>query len=159
MEARVTIRAARNEDYGALQHLWRQLDTMHARLQAGFFRLPSEPRPACAIGDARASWSEAILVAEEGGRIVGVVQLKLLDTPGDPFKTPRRRALVEDLVVDQGERRRGIGGALMTAATQWARRRGAEQLVLTLWTGNAEAEAFYEGLGYRTVSRFLARDL
>lgn len=159
MAAKVTIRAARHEDYEALRPLWRQLDTRHARLQAGFFRLPPEPRPASAIKDARTSWSESILVAEEGGRVVGVVQVKLLDTPGDPFKTPRRRALVEDLVVDEGERRRGVGGALMEAATDWARRRGAEQVVLTLWSGNAEAEAFYTRLGYRTVSKFLARDL
>ena len=69
----------------------------------------------------------------------------------------RRRAHVEALVVDERHRRAGIGTALMNAATDWARARGAVEIVLTVWAGNAAAEAFYGRLGYRIISRALGK--
>ena len=72
---------------------------------------------------------------------------------------PRRRAHVEALVVDQRHRRAGVGTALMDAATAWARARGADEIVLTVWAGNAAAEAFYQRLGYGVVSRALSRPI
>jgi ribosomal protein S18 acetylase RimI-like enzyme len=62
---------------------------------------------------------------------------------------------VETLVVSRACRRHGIGRALMAEAAGWARRKGAAELVLTVWAGNSEAEAFYQRLGYRTLSQVL----
>jgi ribosomal protein S18 acetylase RimI-like enzyme len=87
----------------------------------------------------------------------GAVLVRIYDTPADPSMVPRRRAHVEALVVDRQHRRRGIGTALMSAAAAWARERGAEELVLTVWAGNTAAEAFYARLGYGVVSSALAK--
>jgi ribosomal protein S18 acetylase RimI-like enzyme len=43
----------------------------------------------------------------------------------------------------------------MAAATEWAKAQRAAEMVLTTWAGNAAAEAFYERLGYRVLSRVL----
>ena len=108
------------------------------------------------------------LVAEAGGRaprpgagppVIGAVLVRVYDTPSDPTMVPRRRAHVEALVVDEAHRRAGVGSALMEAATAWARERGAVEVVLTVWAGNQAAESFYERLGYRLVSRALARSI
>jgi ribosomal protein S18 acetylase RimI-like enzyme len=72
---------------------------------------------------------------------------------------PRRRAHVEALVVDERHRRAGVGTALMDAANSWARERGAVEILLTVWDGNAAAEAFYQRLGYRVVSRALGKPI
>ena len=56
-------------------------------------------------------------------------------------------------------RNRGVGTRLMDAAGAWGRTRGAIELVLTVWSGNAAAESFYRRLGYREVSRALRRTL
>ena len=113
----------------------------------------------------------AILVAErdsEGqpapGRpvpasLIGAVMIRIYDTPADPSMVPRRRAHVEALVVDEAHRRGGVGTALMEAATAWARARGTSEILLTVWAGNVAGEAFYERLGYRVVSRALAKVL
>jgi ribosomal protein S18 acetylase RimI-like enzyme len=66
-----------------------------------------------------------------------------------------RRAHVELLVVARAARRQGLGRRLMDELAAWARRQGAAELVLTVWAGNREAEAFYERLGYRVLSRAL----
>lgn len=85
--------------------------------------------------------------------------VRIYDTPADPLMVRRRRAHVEALVVDRHHRRAGIGTALMSAASTWARDRGAAEVVLTVWAGNAAAEAFYERLGYGVVSRALAKPI
>ena len=47
----------------------------------------------------------------------------------------------------------------MDAAAAWGRARGAVELVLTVWSGNQAAEAFYRSLGYMEISRALRRNL
>ncbi len=108
-----------------------------------------------------------MLVAEAEGRraaaapppLLGAVLVRIYDTPADPAMVASRRAHIEALIVDHQHRRNGIGTALMDAATTWARARGAIEVVLTVWAGNAAAEAFYERLGYRAVSRVLSKSI
>jgi ribosomal-protein-alanine N-acetyltransferase len=50
-------------------------------------------------------------------------------------------------------RRRGLARALMTAAADLARERGATRLLLEVAETNSAARALYEGLGYETVGR------
>ena len=91
----------------------------------------------------------------EGTAPVGFLSLRVYDTPADPTMVPRRRGHLETLVVNARQRRRGIGRSLLATAADWARARGATEMVLTTWVGNTEADAFYERLGYRVLSRVL----
>lgn len=101
----------------------------------------------------------ALLVAEDAGALVGLVEVADVAAPASPVHTPRRYAVVDTLVVAQGEQRRGIGRALMDAAHAWATGRGLKQVQLSVWEFNAAARAFYEALGYDTLSRKLGRSL
>jgi len=111
--------------------------------------------------DKMLSSPSAGLLVEEGGdgRLVGAVTVRVFDTPADPSMVPRRRAHVDTLVVDRRHRRGGVGTRLMEAAAAWGRARGAVELVLTVWSGNQAAEAFYRSLGYMEISRALRRSL
>lgn len=101
-----------------------------------------------------------VLVAEdEGGTIVGAASLRLYDTPDAPEMRARRRVNVETLVVDAKHRRRAIGRQLMEAAEAWARARGADQVVLTVWAGNRRAASFYRALGYGPAATVMCREL
>jgi ribosomal protein S18 acetylase RimI-like enzyme len=151
--ASIAVRRARAEDEAALRGLWRELDALHARLQPGFFRAGA--RAPASLAAVLADPSRALLVADADGVVAGALEVRLYDTPRHPQQLPRRRAYVEDLAVIAARRRRGIGRALMEAAAEWARARGAEELLLTVWAGNRAAAAFYERLGYRAVSRLL----
>lgn len=55
-----------------------------------------------------------------------------------------RRAWVEDLAVDPERRSAGIGKALLDAAKDWARERGASHLELDSAPTRADAHRFYE---------------
>jgi GNAT superfamily N-acetyltransferase len=84
----------------------------------------------------------ALLVAQDGERIVGTVHLVL----AQPDNQPHRADLCKMLVL-RSERKRGIGAALMDAAERAARAAGKSLLVLD--TASLEAERLYARMGWR----------
>ena len=153
----VAVRPARPEDWLAVQSLLRALDELHAELVPAYFRpaTRTEPEWRRLLGDSAALALVAVDEVEGSRPPVGFLSLRVYDTPADPTMVPRRRGHVETLIVNARQRRRGIGRRLLATAADWARARGATEMVLTTWVGNAEADAFYERLGYRVLSRVL----
>ena len=101
----------------------------------------------------------SVLVAEGRAGVVGYVEVKVVETPVNAAMTPRRRAHVETIIVDEAHRAAGIGTTLMRAAADWARLRQATELVLTVWSDNHAADALYRRLGYEPIARVLHRAL
>jgi ribosomal protein S18 acetylase RimI-like enzyme len=156
----IVVRRAGDEDYEALGPLWREIDELHVRLQPGTFRRGGARAHPRAAYRALLGASDALLaVAEVDGALGGVIHAQLYDTPPLPLMVPKRRVHVDSLVVASGARRRGIGRRLMAAASDWGREHGAEEILLTVWAGNDEAERFYARLGFARLSSVLARPL
>ena len=84
-----------------------------------------------------------VAVAEEGGRVVGL--LHVFERPA--LEKPCE-AVVQALVVDAKVRGRGIGKALMESAEAWARARGLASVALS----TRHAKIFYTRLGYGKVA-------
>jgi GNAT superfamily N-acetyltransferase len=92
------------------------------------------------LGAAIAADDAEVFVADADGAVVGVCTVYL------DFESVRfgRRAWVEDLAVHAGHRSAGHGKALLDAAKQWARERGATHLELDSGEARADAHRFYE---------------
>jgi GNAT superfamily N-acetyltransferase len=152
------VRPATPADWPGVQALLREGDDLHAALAPDYFRrgerLPDEWRGWLADD------TVAVLLVDNADAVpVGLVVVRAYDTPKNPTMVPRRRGHVETLVVGARHRRQGLGRRLMEAAADWARRKGAVELVLTTWAGNAAADAFYARLGYQPLSNVLSRPL
>jgi acetyltransferase len=78
------------------------------------------------------------------GELVGSGQLVLSPWPNAPH-----RAEIQKVFVAAAHRGRGVGGALLAALHELARRRGRSLVHLSTRQGEP-AEAFYRRLGYRT---------
>jgi ribosomal protein S18 acetylase RimI-like enzyme len=89
-----------------------------------------------------ASDSTLLFVARASERIVGVLTLVVFDIPTG------RRAWIEDVVVDEAARGRGVGERLMRAAMDHAARRGARTIDLTSRPGREAANRLYRRLGF-----------
>jgi GNAT superfamily N-acetyltransferase len=149
------VRTARAGDAAALAGLRREADEQHAALAPDFFRAPPAPLPEVTLDD-----HAHLLVAEDaGGCVCGFSVVEIFYTPPSPTMVPARRAHLESLIVARAHRRAGCGRALLRASADWARVRGARQLLLTVWRGNRDAEAFYAALGYHPISQVLGTEL
>ncbi len=86
--------------------------------------------------------NETVLVAARGGRLVGL----LTAVRG---LHPARRGVVDiGIGVEAGQRRRGVGTALLMAAEDWAAGAAIDRLQLTVVSTNAPAIALYHRMGY-----------
>jgi GNAT superfamily N-acetyltransferase len=81
-----------------------------------------------------------VFVADVDGRVAGFV------TVYDDMDSVRfgRRAWVEDLAVDAGQRSQGLGKALLDEAKDWARSKDASHLELDSSEARPDAHRFYD---------------
>ena len=97
-------------------------------------------RASAALREAIGADGAAVLVARDAGAVVGIC------TVYDDIDSVRfgRRAWVEDLAVHPERRSMGAGKALLDAAKDWARVRGATHLELDSADAREAAHRFYE---------------
>lgn len=123
-------------------------DCVHAGASIGFI-MPHDMAEAEAfwrdkVASPVASGTRLLLVAKDGARITGAVQLDY-DTPANQ----PHRAEIRKLLVHPDFRRQGIAKALMAAIEDEARRLRRCLLTLDTRTGDT-AEPLYAAIGYRT---------
>jgi GNAT superfamily N-acetyltransferase len=92
-----------------------------------------------------------LLVAEEGGRILGY----LLGFTHPAFYANGRVGWIEEVMVEETARRRRIGASLVAAFEDWARSRGARLVALA----TRRADPFYLALGYAASAAYFQKVL
>ena len=141
----------------ASRELLREVDDLHAALAPDYFRSRGARRRRMGAADGggprRRSSSRDAGRRRRAGRGAGGAHLRHARRSRDGAAAPQPRR-------DAGRLRRSTA-ARGSAGGSWTRRwpggaaTGAVEVVLTTWVGNDEAEAFYERLGYRELSRVL----
>lgn len=94
-----------------------------------------------------ADGGKRLLVAGDGGRLVGTLLLNLAHQPNAPH-----RAEVGKMLVLSSARRRGLGGRLLAAAEDVAREAGRTLLMLDTETGSA-GDLLYRSYGWTECGR------
>lgn len=85
-----------------------------------------------------------VLVAEQDGAVVGYVRL---DQPG-PLPSHAHVFVINGLAVAPERQGAGVGGGLVVAALEEARRRGAGKVSLRVLAPNTRARRLYERCGF-----------
>ncbi|MBX0329477.1 GNAT family N-acetyltransferase [Oscillochloris sp. ZM17-4] len=139
----ITIREATPEDAEAI-----------ARLNAAHDDLRATPAH---IAAHIASYSavERGYLAEVDGQVAGMACLRLLPSLCDPAPS----AELTELFVEAGQRKAGVGRALVRHIEGVAAAAGATRLTLITAWRNTEAHAFYHALGYRLWCLAMSRQL
>lgn len=106
------------------------------------------PPPGSAFG-ARNPLADTLVAVDEAGEILGYAVIGRRT----PFASNAHVAWLRSVAVHRQARRRGVGRALVAAALERARQRGAEQLGLTVLGSNTPAIGLYVRLGFEEVGR------
>jgi GNAT superfamily N-acetyltransferase len=93
----------------------------------------------------------AVRLAEEDGRAAAYAKLA---PPSLPFETDRRAIELRQFYVLGPWQGRGISTELMAWAMAEARRRGAEELYLSVFVDNHRARRFYARYGFEQVGTY-----
>ena len=93
----------------------------------------------------------AFRMAEADGKAVGYVKLGPMKLP---IEVQRPAILLDQIYILTGYHGVGIAHGLMDWAIDEARRRGAEELYLTVYIENHRARRFYDRYGFEDVGRY-----
>ena len=99
--------------------------------------------------------SYATLVAEREGEVLAMVGLRFERSYGSDDSSARIRAFV----VGSEYRGRGVGRALISFAEDWARWRGARDVMLAAHKRRTDAHRFYLSMGYELTGQLFYKAL
>jgi len=154
----ISVRSPHNNDAPDLARIWRETCAYYAEIDGDSFHVP----PAEGLVEwlegfihAPANDTELMLVADLDGAVAGMIDASLHEASDDAVYQMLRelgetRLFVNNLVVDRRYWRAGVGSALMKAAEQWAKDKGAASAGLDTYVGSPVSVPFYERrLGYK----------
>ena len=138
----ITIRRATPHDANALVELAESVGREEGRwiLGTGPWRSAADERRY--LRSIERYPDAAVLVAEDGARIVGRLSLSRDSHPAS------RHVADLGLMVAESHRRRGVGRALLDEAVAWARTTHVRKLELHVFPWNEPALGLYEAFGF-----------
>ncbi len=136
----INIRVFQKEDASQVAKLIKQLTKNIVNPDDLVSRLENMAKPPASTPK-RGEKNYQYFVAEEDSQILGFAGLAWYDIPSKGLIS-----WVEEVVVDEKARGKGVGKALMNKVLELADEKGCSQVKLT--TGNPAAKGLYEKLGF-----------
>lgn len=146
MSGRISVRFARSEDAAAVASLIRLLALSLEEVSPLGDKYTREYLNSPGAG---------VLVAEAEGRVAGVLSYTLRPN----LYHAAQSLMIEELIVAESWRKRGIGGRLLDTIVDLARREGCAEVSVSTTTSNVGALALYRRHGFRDEAVLLERHL
>jgi GNAT superfamily N-acetyltransferase len=145
----ITVRRATRVDATAIARFAVSLFDLHTEWDPRRFTgIATREGATSFYGDRTEAENAAVLVAEEGERIIGFAYLEY--EPVLYAELATRVAWLHDIYVEAHYRGKGVGNALITAVKDEAIRLGANKILLSTALGNKEGQRLFERNGFRT---------
>lgn len=100
-----------------------------------------------------------IVVAEEGGAVVGAMGFSLDEDAAYVTEPVRRHGTVTDLIVHESQRGRGIGQMLLAEAERLTREAGYKRLAIGVLVANDRADRTYRQFGFEPYVSIMKKEL
>ena len=156
--AEADIRRAVARDLDGVAVLWTTLTEHHAARDSVFALRPNADAEIRRLLDAvRLDPNAVIFVSDSDTGLAGYCAVRIDRAPA--FFVEVDRAEITDLLVRDGDRRRGIGRALVERALRWVVEQGVERCEVRVATRNAEGQGFWRSLDFGDLMDVLQRRL
>ncbi|GGM78615.1 N-acetyltransferase [Thermogymnomonas acidicola] len=150
MKAQIEIRRMEERDLGTAADLVLRLKRLNEEFDS-VFEVAEDAREKIEEMLARfASDREnhLVMVAESGGKVVGIVFVTVVDRS---FYSPKEEARIVDFYIMPEFRRKGIGKMLIERVTRELNEKGVRFVTAEFPSHNLIALNFYRGIGFREI--------
>lgn len=154
------IRRATDDDLPALGRLGASLMRLHYGFDSRRFLAPhadAEEGYAWFLGTQLREPDVLVLVAEQDDKVLGYVYAGLEPLSWKELRGPA--GFIHDVVVEGDARHRGVGSALVEAAIDVLKDRGAPRVVLWTAEQNTPAQHLFASRGFRRTMVEMTREL
>ena len=151
----IEIRLAKVEDVDALVELHREVHAIHLAERPDQFKATRDHEVAAKFRERLNTSNVKVWIAEQHGKTVGHAVAIHYQRAEHAMCPARQWWEIDELGVTAGERRSGIGRALLQAVVDAATAIGVREIELNSWAFNHDAHAAFESFGFtRKVIRF-----
>ncbi len=148
------IREANKQDTEQLIPLMLQVAGIHVQARKDIFK-PKNKEEIFADLNKKFENGEKIIVVEENQKILGTLIYRIKETKEHINLRDSRVIWIEELVIDERNRTKGLGRALIDEAIKIAKDENCARVDLNCWDFNKGAIAFYEKIGMQTQRRIM----
>lgn len=140
------IRKVEDKDYEDLVKLVYQVHELHYEHRPDIY-VDGNPLPKEYFDNMLNDENALNIVFEENGKIMGLLMAEKKHNNAIPIAKERITYFIDDIVVDNNFRRKGIGKALYEYLLDIAKSDNVDSIELNVWAFNKSALKFYESLG------------
>jgi len=144
----LSIRRVEVKDVGVLTALKAEVHALHVAARPEVFKAMDEEAIATWLRERLAEEPTHAWMAEEEGEVLGYAMAAVRERGETTFSHARRWCEIDEVVVAEVGRRRGVARALIDRAGAHARSLGITSLELTTWAFNATAQAAFAKMGF-----------
>lgn len=152
----MTIRDAQEKDIPRLIQLLQQVLELHADIRPDIFQSGTTKYNHDELIEKITNPEEYIYVAvDDKDEVLGYAFCQIQDNSKRSNHVPIKNIYIDDLCVSEEARGQHVGKALFEHVKSEAKKMGCYEVMLCVWTGNDNAERFYENLGMKTKERIM----
>ena len=145
----MNIRNAQIDDVNMVSELMLQVAKIHSSARRDIFKEKNIEEIKNEVNN-RMNNKENILIAEENNSIFGVIIYKIKEVREHINLKDRTVLWIDELVVDENIRGKGIGRSLFWEVNKIAKENNCTAVELNCWNFNRQAIKFYEKCGMNT---------
>ena len=142
------VRLATEKDIEQVNDLRRQVNELHVIGRPDVFKAGFDQNLQDFAYTLMNEENSDILVVERDGLICGMACVDYVRKTETPYTMERKFYHVQEIAVDEGFKRRGVGRELFEFMKEDAKRRKLNKIELDVWAFNESAIEFYEAMGF-----------
>ena len=147
------IRRATNDDAELLARLNAPVQQLHHEARPDFYKPPAiTPEIIAVFREHLLDEQTYIFIGEVDDQPIGYVMVLVSERQDDPYCYGMKTVIIDQLSVNPEYRSKGYGEALMHHVFDLAKSLGVKMLMLSVWSFNERAIAFYERQGFTSRS-------
>lgn len=140
------IRELKKEDYECAKELVYQVHKLHLEYRPDIY-IDGNPLPIEYFNNIISDKNSSCYVYEESKKILGLILALKKTNCAIPITRQRNTYFIDDIVVDENNRRKGIGKSLFDFLLNKAMEEKIDAIELNVWAFNESAIRFYESIG------------
>lgn len=155
----ITIRKATVNDAAKLEELYAELEEDAVMYQPQHFVMSGEGARSQFIKDMLKLDNQTMFVAVRDGEVVGFAHAVLIKAKAISCLKPETSLYLQDLVVTNSLRSKGIGSMLMDAVKEYGRNNNADFFRTQVFPQNTDGLRFYKRIGFKETMITIECDL
>jgi ribosomal protein S18 acetylase RimI-like enzyme len=155
----LNLREAILYDRIQLDELFREELEYHVSLLPNIFKLPEIVIDDPWLKSILANKNTFLVVSDYNGTIVGAILYKIDTNPDEAIFNERKFGYIEELIVKELFRGKGVGKELLNYAINDLKTRGITDIELNVWENNTTAQKFFKNLKFKTIQKRMRLDL